>query len=148
MDRKAVQSLFRQIQTGEEIQKPDSLLSRIKPEDAARKLSGLPYSLLSNLEHARFWQEIWLNRLRGRKRESFLKDWRIPKANEFPRIRDAFLADFQEAIRIANSEPFEHHMESDDRAVNYLLAIAIHDSYHLGQINLLKRALRLKSGSK
>jgi hypothetical protein len=34
-------------------------------------------------------------------------------------------------------------MKSDDVAIKTLLQIAIHDTYHLGQVNLLKRALRV-----
>jgi len=45
---------------------------------------------------------------------------------------------------IAASEPFEHRMKSDAEAIHMLVQIAVHGAYHLGQINLLKRELRLE----
>lgn len=61
------------------------------------------------------------------------------------RIKDSFLSNFKLAMRIAASEDIQHHMKSDEVAVKLLLQLAVHTSYHLGQVNLLKRELRLAS---
>lgn len=128
--------LFRQLASGVDIPDPRKLLSRIRPEDAARVLPGLPYSLLTNLAHMHFWQDLWLNKIRGAPRPSFLEDWRIPESSEFPSLRAAFLEGFDEACRLAADGP-----DADTAAT--LTAIALHDAYHFGQIKLIKRALRL-----
>lgn len=143
MDRSAVIELYRQIWEGDDIPPPASLLRNIKQETAALKLPRMPYSILTNLEHADFWQRIWLGKLNGKRAESFMKDWRMPADTEWKAVKSSFLENFREAMRIAASEPFEHKMKSDEVAVRTLLQLAIHTSYHLGQVNLLKRELRL-----
>lgn len=139
---------FRQIWEGDDIPAPESLLRGMNAETAATKLQHWPYSILTNLEHADFWQRVWLDRLKDLRAQSYAKDWREPAADEWPRIKMSFLDNLKEAMRIAGSDPFEHKMKSDDVAAKTLITIAIHTSYHIGQINVLKRELRLfkKSG--
>ncbi|MFY9234928.1 MAG: hypothetical protein WAO58_10785 [Fimbriimonadaceae bacterium] len=146
MDRSAVIELYRQIWEGEDIPPPASLLRNIKLETAVLKLPRMPYSILTNLEHADFWQRIWLDKLKGMRAESFMKDWRVPADTEWKAVKASFLQNFQSAMRLAASEPFEHKMKSDEVAVKTLLQLAIHSSYHLGQVNLLKRELRVHTG--
>ena len=132
--------LYRQLASGVDIPAPKALLSRIKPEDAARVLPGVPYSLLTNLAHMHFWQDLWLNKIKGAPRPSFLEDWKEPPTSEFPSIRKAFLEGFEEAGAMANNHPSEEH-------ALVLVSIAIHNAYHLGQIKLIKRALRASTAS-
>lgn len=146
MDRASLAELFRQVWKGGDIPAPDSLLRNITPEAAAIRLTSMPYSILTNLEHADFWQRIWLNRLQGRRAESFVKDWRVPETAEWPAIRASFLANLQAATDLASAEPFEHRMKSDEAAVRTLVSLAMHTIYHLGQVKLLKRQVRLTKG--
>jgi uncharacterized damage-inducible protein DinB len=141
--RASVVEALRQIIDGDDIPTPRALLN-ISAERAALKLPGAPYSILTNLAHAVFWQDIWLNRLAGKRAQSFLEDWKTPPAEEWPRLRERFLDGLEEATRIARSEPFEHRMKSDAVAIKTLLQLAVHDAYHIGQINLLKRMLAHK----
>src|ERR1044071_2143871 len=60
MDRAVVKELFRQIIEGVDIPAAESLLKNITPEKAAMKLDASPYSILTNLAHADFWQQVWL----------------------------------------------------------------------------------------
>jgi uncharacterized damage-inducible protein DinB len=112
-------------------------------ERAGIKLPGAPYSILTNLAHAVFWQEIWLDRLAGRRARSFTEDWKTPPHEEWPLVRQQFLDGLSRALQIARSDPFDHKMKTDAVAIKTLMQIAVHDAYHLGQINLLKRQLRL-----
>ncbi|MFI5384942.1 MAG: DinB family protein [Fimbriimonadales bacterium] len=141
--RAAVVEALRQVIEGADIPAPESLLRNITPERAATKLDRSPYSILTNLAHAGFWQEIWLNRIQGRRARSFTEDWKTPEPSDWPTVRAQFLKGLEKAIEIAASEPFDHKMKSDAVAIRTLLQIAIHDAYHLGQVNLLKRELRL-----
>ena len=134
-------NLYLQLASGVDIPAPKPLLSRIKNEDAARVLPGMPYSLLTNLAHMHFWQDLWLKKIRGERQPHFTEDWRVPAPEEFPALRDAFLRGFDEACAIAASGP------SSEVAAT-LATIAIHDAYHLGQIKLIKRGLRLTKAAR
>jgi hypothetical protein len=143
MDRSAVVEALRQVWEGMDIPPAESLLRNVSADSAAKKLPWMPYSILTNVAHADFWQTVWLNRLKGLRAKSFTEDWKTPPAEEWPQARASFLDGFKEAMAIAGADPFEHKMKSDEIAVRTLLQIAIHNAYHIGQVNLLKRELRL-----
>lgn len=131
-----------QIRDGWDFPKPRQILSTVKAEDAAAIPPGFKYSLLTLVEHTRFWQEIWLCRLRGGKRPDMTKDWRVPEPAEWPGIIKAFLDGLEEAVAIAGADPFVHQAKDDNDAVSKLFQIAVHDAYHVGQFVLVKRAVR------
>jgi uncharacterized damage-inducible protein DinB len=110
--------------------------------NAAKRLPGHPYSILENLWHAVFWQTIWLDRIEGKKAKSFMEDWQSPPVSEFPKLRAAFLANLDKARKLCAAKTFKHKMDSDEKAIKTLIAMAIHDSYHIGQMNVMKRAMR------
>jgi uncharacterized damage-inducible protein DinB len=146
MDPKSIAEVFQQIIDGDDIPAPAGMLKTIKTESAAKRLSGFPYSILENLWHAVFWQTIWLNRLEGKKALSFIADWQSPDPSEFPVLRTQFIANLEKARKTAGGKHFKHKMDSDEKAVKTLVAMAIHDSYHIGQINLMKRVIRKSKG--
>ena len=143
----AVAELLRQIRGGADIPAPATLLRNVTPIAAADLPDDTPYSILTNLAHAVFWQELWLDRLKGKRAKSFTQDWQIPDGSEWRTLRREFLDGLEEAIRIAESQPLDHKMKSDEVAERTLIQIAIHDAYHLGQINLLKRQARLRKSA-
>ncbi|MGI8923246.1 MAG: hypothetical protein ACR2HJ_04260 [Fimbriimonadales bacterium] len=147
MDRSIVAEVLKQVWEGDDIPAPAPLL-RMAAAQAAEKLPGTPYSILTNLAHAEFWQRIWLNRLQGIKASSFMEDWRVPHLEEWPVIRRAFLTGMEQAMAMASAKQLNHKMKSDPAAVATLLNIAVHNAYHLGQINVLKRMQRLQKQSK
>ncbi|MBX3119348.1 MAG: DinB family protein [Fimbriimonadaceae bacterium] len=136
---------LRQIWEGKDFRSPKSVLSRVTVEQAAALPPGFKYSLLTLVEHTDFWQRIWLAHLKGEKAENFMKDWRVPAHEEWPTVRERFLKNFEEALRIAESEPFTHKMKSDEEAISTLAQIAVHNAYHVGQFVLMKRAVSSKS---
>ncbi|MBV6491291.1 MAG: hypothetical protein KJZ62_01085 [Fimbriimonadaceae bacterium] len=137
--------LFQQILEGWDIPTPQGLL-RIKQEDAAKQLPAHPYSALKNLAHAVFWQDLWLGQLAGQPRPPsefvWQNDFRDPDPSEWPTLRRRFVEGLQEARRYCQADPPALGCDSEEKAVDLLLRIAIHASYHMGQLNLLKRALR------
>lgn len=145
MDRSILVLVFRHIIEGYDIPTPAGML-RIKPEVAAVKPVHVPYSLATNLAHALFWQDIWLEKLSGKPRrpqmEVWKNDFRVPEESEFPAVKKQFLAGLSEALRIAESDPFDHRLSSDEEAVDALIRIAVHGAYHLGQMNVIKRTVR------
>lgn len=132
--------LFRQIISGEDIPQVSHLLKRMKPEFAVRRLSGWPYSILTNLEHADYWQRIWLARITGEKRPSITKDWREPDISEFDQIRDSFLSNLARAEHLAASWPYSDDPDSDKK-LHTLVSLAVHDAYHIGQLKLMASIL-------
>jgi uncharacterized damage-inducible protein DinB len=139
----AVAEALRQTVEGDDFSSPKAMLRRMTAEDACRKLPGAPYSIATQTLHAAYWNQIWLARLKGEKRPNMLKDWRVPPPNEWPTVRSSFLAGLEEALSIAHMDPLDHKMRSDESARNTLLAISVHTAYHVGQIFLLKRMLRI-----
>lgn len=151
MDRKALVQVFDQIIEGYDIPTPEAAL-KIKQESAQRQAEGLPYSVLKNLAHAVTWQAFWLRKLGGGRKKSGMPEWkanwRDPGPEEWEPLRLEFISGLKEARRIASSEPFDHKCESDEEAVDTLIRIAVHGTYHIGQIYLLRRSVsgRIASG--
>ena len=142
MDRTTLAEAYRQILSGSDIPAPARLLNGIRPDKAAQRLPGFPYSLLENLWHAVFWQTIWLDRLDGKATMKFTEDWQSPPASDFSKLKAQFLTNVEKAHKLAAAKSFKHKMKSDEAAIKTLIALAIHDSYHIGQINVMKRVLR------
>lgn len=142
MDKKTVANAFKQIASGSDIPAPAKLLNGISEARAAVRLPGFPYSIAENLWHAVFWQDIWLNRVQGRKAKTFIEDWQTPSVGEFKQLRARFIENEARALKLLCVAKFNHSMKSEPVALQMLMAMAVHDAYHLGQINLLKRVQR------
>ena len=142
MDVKTAAEALRQVWEGDDFPAPKSILSNVKPEDAAKVPPGFKYSLLTLVEHCNLWNGIWVGRLVDRKRPDMTKDWRVPKPSEWPEVRRRFLEGMEEAISVAEAKPFRHKMKSNEAAVKTILNIAVHTAYHVGQFVLVKRAVR------
>ena len=148
MNRAVLAECFKQLLDGYDIPKPESVL-KVSQDSANRKLPHLPYSLATNLSHAVVWQDFWLQKLAGGRQKSGMQEWqndfKVPDESQFAANRAKFLAGLTRARDLASSEPFEHSLNSDEEAVETLVRILIHAAYHLGQMNLLKRAAKLQS---
>ena len=144
MDAKTAAEALRQVWEGADFPAPKSVLSNVKAEDAEMVPKGFKYSLITLVEHCNLWNGIWVGRLVDRKRPDMTKDWRVPKASEWPEVRRNFIEVLEEALEIAESKPFRHKMQSNEAAVKTLLNIAVHTAYHVGQFVLVKRAVRGK----
>ena len=142
MDPQTVAETLRQVLDGEDFYGPGPATSRVKSETANLRPDASPYSIATNAEHAVFWNKIWLARLNDTRRPDMKKDWRVPEAGEWDRIRKELRETVEEAHKIASSKPFRHKMKNDEAACKTLIAIAVHTAYHLGQIALLKRIAR------
>ena len=136
MECNVLVQMFDQILTGEDIPTPERML-RIKGARAALKSGGHPYSLLTNLAHAVMWQNLWLDKLNRKPKRPSMEiwkvDWRVAETGEWEGLRRDFVEGLKQARALAN-KPSLTSLE-----VETLLKIAIHASYHLGQMNLLKR---------
>lgn len=148
MENRPVATIFAQIIAGEDTLDPETLRS-INQDEATTKVG--PYTILEILWHANYWQSLWLDRLNGRplptQEEIDANDFKTSAPDEWDDLRNKFIAGLKEAHQIAGSHPFTHHAPSDEIAIDRLGRIAVHTSYHLGQINLLHRILQGKTPS-
>ncbi|MFN8138403.1 MAG: DinB family protein [Fimbriimonadales bacterium] len=140
----AAHEALRQVWDGDDIPALKSALNRVNAEAASAVLPGFRYSLATYVLHTDLWNQIWLARLLDKPRPTFLKDWRVPKAAEWPEIRDSMLENYKEAMRLAANPKFKHKTKSDATALSAFMNIAVHTSYHVGQFFMIKRAMRKK----
>ena len=139
-----VAEIIRQIYNKTDFDSPESLLKSVTPAKAVIVPGGAPYSIGTNIAHAEQWQRRWLQQIKGEKAIDIykdLKDFPVVKESEWSAIKKMFLDGFSEAYALAHAEPFAHKCASDEAAYQKLIKIALHDSYHIGQVALLKRMI-------
>ena len=130
-----------QLREGKDIPAPRQVLSRVKAEDACRVVPTFRKSIADYVWNADFWQQIWLARLAGEPARSMMEDWQSVAPDDWEATRERFLGNLDRAVEVAQSG--EHRIKDDATANRLLLQIAVHNSYHIGQCVLIKRALRL-----
>lgn len=130
---------------GYDIPSPAGVI-RISPSTACEPITCIPYTFGCNLAHAVMWQNFWLVKLKGGRKSSSMTEWsqdfREPELNEIPKLKSTFLEGLREARSIAAQVGSGALAVSDAEATETLLRIAVHASYHLGQMNLIKRSAR------
>jgi uncharacterized damage-inducible protein DinB len=107
------------------------LTGDLTAEQACARAEGAPYSIATQLGHALFWQERWLAELRGETlNEEYSEEEDFPQISpeDWPRLRSRYLEGLTEARE-----------GSDNHAQHLISQIAVHGSYHAGQIALLRR---------
>jgi|ERR1700692_954467 len=137
---------------------PVACVEDLSAELAARHGQGFPHSIAELVFHMNYWMEYELRRIRGENpihpdhnSESFppagssfnTEDWNVLK-NTF----GALLADFT-ALAASSGKDMQREIESvheRDRKIAGTLEASLwqmvaHNSYHIGQIAMLRRAL-------
>lgn len=123
---------------------PERALAGLDAGQAGRLPGGAPHSVYQILCHVLYWQDLLLQALRGSEvawPSSAAEGWRAPPrpAGEeaWREAVDRFLAGVHEARERARelaANPEHPHFR-------YVLILALHNSYHLGQIVLLRRLM-------
>lgn len=129
---------------------PEAALEGLSAGQAGTKLPGHPHTIWEILGHVLFWQTQWITAVQGGTPilpEHAEGGW--PKKGG-PRddveLREA-LADFgsglQEAERLTREGDLQRSVPEilGGTAALALFSLAYHNSYHLGQIVLLRRAM-------
>ncbi|HWD40591.1 MAG TPA: DinB family protein [Fimbriimonas sp.] len=138
-----IREMLRQVIEGADFPGSAQILKSVKPQSACTVLPGMPYSVATNVAHTEIWNRVWLHRLQGLPKVAPFPDFPDISQDEWPAVKAAFVEGVQRAYEIACAEPWTHRCKSDESAKRLLTKIALHTSYHLGQVNLLKRALRV-----
>jgi len=125
-------------------------LEGIAPGAAGARVPGSPHTIFQILHHMIYWQDITLARLRGERPEapqSAKLGWEAPPAPEDASDWEAAIACLAEGLRdfealLADSS-FELDAVRDPRrretAREEILMVQCHNSYHLGQIAMLRQ---------
>lgn len=137
---------------------PIACVEDISSELASRQVAGIPHSIGQLVFHMNYWMDYDLRRIRGEKppypehnSESFpdklaprdSRDWDVLRARFADLLEDsAALADSPEHELRREIEPT--HASHKERAATLeavLWQLVAHNSYHIGQIAAIRRAL-------
>lgn len=138
----------------------DKILAGISADEATRKLSADSHSIWQLVLHMTAWTETVTARVRG-------MGAKAPDRGDWPDVGEtteaawsAALADLEKAraelideINHAHEEDVQLHVKKHDppfgdtgiSRAGTVYGLIEHDIYHLGQIALIKRAIRAKS---
>ena len=136
---------------------PFACVEDISPELAGRQIAGFPHSIAQLLFHMNYWMNYDLRRARGEKppypehnSESFPETGRINE-DEWKASVQRFSALLNDAAALADSSRAEldrqveathpSHQQRADTLEALLWQLAAHNSYHTGQIAMIRRML-------
>jgi uncharacterized damage-inducible protein DinB len=139
--------MVRQFLTGSDFESPTRMLADITSEQAVIVPGGFPYSIGDQVGHSLFWQNRWLGRIQDRpleKKKGRHGDWQRVTAEQWDSVRAAFLAGLDEMDAIADDEEELARRLWNGETVEALIhMIVLHNTYHLGQISLLRQMLHI-----
>ena len=136
---------------------PIACVEDITAEVAARQVAGFPHSIGQLVFHMNFWMNYDLRRMRGERpkypdhnAESFPAGPSPADAAEWDRLRRDFAFFLAEHARLAESSRVElerkveslheKHNEIEGTLEAVLWQTVVHNSYHVGQIAMIRRA--------
>ncbi|HMD48943.1 MAG TPA: DinB family protein [Bryobacteraceae bacterium] len=134
---------------------PIACVEDISADLAARQVAGFPHSIGQKVFHMNYWMNYELRRIRGEKpeypqhsAESFPATTKLDAA-EWDQLRRDFAWFLGEYDKLAQSSTAELDREIESereiKNANTLAAVlwqmVAHNSYHLGQIVMLRQAL-------
>jgi uncharacterized damage-inducible protein DinB len=129
---------------------PIACVEDISAEVAARQIAGFPHSIGQLVFHLNYWMSYDLRRARGERppypehnAESFPVAPSPANAEEWDRLRRDFAWFLAEHARLAESPraTTDRHNELAGTLEAILWQTVAHNSYHMGQIAMIRRAL-------
>jgi uncharacterized damage-inducible protein DinB len=137
---------------------PIASVHGIPAQLAARRLPGYPHSIFQILSHMNFWIEYELRRIRqedppypAHAAESWPSDSSPATDREWKQAETRFVTLIGELSALAQSDPeflnrevkatHTVHSQHSSSVLAVLWQLAVHNSYHVGQIVLLRRLL-------
>lgn len=137
---------------------PFACIEDLSAELASRHVPGLPHSVGQLVFHMNYWMDYDLRRIRGEKpaypehnSESFPSALVPANAREWNHLRERFAALINDSAVMADSPEQElqreieaTHASHNERAAtleSVLWQLVAHNSYHTGQIAMMRRML-------
>lgn len=128
---------------------PSRAVESLTVELASKKADGFPHTIFQLIEHLNYWQDIFLKDVY---RTDFVKPghasdgWMANEApadeNELKKCIEKFLLGIEDAKRCAkNIDENAREIDRGDMVVDVydvLHSLASHNSYHLGQVVMLR----------
>ncbi|HXM61288.1 MAG TPA: DinB family protein [Terriglobales bacterium] len=137
---------------------PIASVQGIPAKLASRRLQGYPHSIFQILSHMNFWMEYELRRISledppypAHAAESWTSDSSPASDGEWKQAEARFVALIGQLSALAQSDPeflnrevkatHAVHTQQSSSVLAVLWQTAVHNSYHIGQIVLLRRLL-------
>src|SRR5271155_414899 len=137
---------------------PVACVEDLSAELAARRVEGFPHSVAQLVFHMNYWMDYELRRIRGERpaypehsSQSFPPASSPRDAQDWDRLRKRFAGLLADFTKLAKSSPneiqrrIEPGHEGDTKLAGTLGAVlwqmVAHNSYHVGQIAMIRRAL-------
>jgi uncharacterized damage-inducible protein DinB len=137
---------------------PVACIEDLSPELAARQVDGFPHSIGQLVFHMNYWMDYELRRIRCQRpaypehnAESFPSAPSPADAQDWDRLKKDFASLLADFAALVNSSPEELQRqietvhEGDTKVARTLEAVlwqmVAHNSYHVGQIALIRRTL-------
>lgn len=123
-------------------------LPDITPELASQRMEGIPYSIYQLLKHMSYWQDFMLTFLEGgipQAPGSVMESWPAEEApGDEAELQDTvrhLLQGVEKAVAFARTVQLDEPLSGfpGETKGGILRNIASHNSYHLGEIVLLRR---------
>lgn len=117
------------------------ILDGLTQAQAATKLPGWPYSVAEQVAHMLFWQRHLQQHIQtGSPPEvpSAAHGWPAVPVGDWEQVRGDYLAAWQKSLELLNRW---YDVQPTDTVAAKVLSMVSHDSYHLGQIVLMRRLL-------
>ena len=127
--------------------KTDTVFDGLDWRLAGEKPASLPHSVWEQLDHMIFWQEYMLTQLRGETpnvAEHAADSWPAEPAPADEDVWKEAVARFKKGLETAAREAEKdlgEKLAEDQSRMDLLMTIIMHNSYHAGQVALLRRAL-------
>jgi uncharacterized damage-inducible protein DinB len=140
-----VNEALNEIADGRDFDSLKDALMDLSPEQATAIPHGAPRSIANTVFHMWFWQDRWLNQIAEKELEPFPgdgSDFREVPANDWVALRDQFMVDFGEMVqRSSHVAVFDKPTQFGDTVQVILLRSALHASYHIGQVVMIRQML-------
>ncbi|NEW07483.1 DinB family protein [Paenibacillus sp. SYP-B3998] len=123
-------------------------LSDITVDVAGKRTDNMPYSIYQLLMHMSYWQDFMLTYLEGGKpvlptsvMESWPSEEQPEDAEKWQDTVEHFLQGVEKAVQMAQTTQLDEPINNfpGETKAGILRNIASHNSYHLGEIVLLRR---------
>ncbi|WP_322907002.1 DinB family protein [Paenibacillus sp. SGZ-1009] len=125
-------------------------LSDIDLQLAGQQVAGLPYTIYQLVSHMRYWQDFMLAHVRGEQpsrppsvADSWLEHTNAADEASWQVVLDDFLQGIDSACELANTLELAQPLAliPTETIAGFLRNIASHNTYHLGEIVIIRRLL-------
>jgi uncharacterized damage-inducible protein DinB len=142
-----ISEAIEQMQQASDFESPSLLLNDLSEEDALRVPEGAPYSIARVVKHASVWQNLFLSGVLGwegyNRPSSAAEDWPLVEEGSWEQTRKDFLEKFDQIAQAASGEDPSRMLSHGQNVQTTLTRLMLHNTYHLGEIALLRQLLGL-----